>query len=377
MNILFLVFRDIKNPSSVGGDYYLWELAKGLHDLGNNVTFLCYKFKGSNNRENIDGIQIMRLRGLFALPLKMLRTYFKEFKGKYDIIIEEAIGGQRFPYFASLYIKEPLIAVWHQKHEKIFYEQYPYPIAVFLVLIEKMLAIIYRKRIIITPSKGAKQILLSLGFASKNIKIVNDGIGKMFENANSNRARRNIVVCLGKLRRYKRFDQAISTFKAVRKYLNNDYKLVIAGKISEIDYNYLAFLKQFAKKLDLECCVELRTNISEDEKINLLECSKVLLQPSPIEGFSIVVVEANRCGTPVIVSDGVPGDVVKDGYNGFVYPFNDIDASAEQLANLLNNKDLWKKMSINAIHWSKQFTWKKSSLNLQNYLKKLCNQQSK
>ena len=59
--------------------------------------------------------------GYLALPLKILQTYLKEFKGKCDIIIEEAIGGQRFPYFAGLYIKEPLIAVWHQKHEKIFY----------------------------------------------------------------------------------------------------------------------------------------------------------------------------------------------------------------------------------------------------------------
>ena len=47
MKILFLVFRDIKNPSSVGGDYYLWELAKGLHALGNEVIVLCNKFKGS------------------------------------------------------------------------------------------------------------------------------------------------------------------------------------------------------------------------------------------------------------------------------------------------------------------------------------------
>ncbi|TRZ53891.1 MAG: glycosyltransferase family 1 protein [Dehalococcoidia bacterium] len=377
MKVLFLMFRDIKNPSSVGGDYYLWELAKGLHYLGNDVTVLCHKFKGSRNRENIDGIQVIRLGGLLALPLKMLQTYFKEFKGKYDIIIEEAIGGQRFPYFASIYIKEPLIAVWHQKHEKIFYEQYPYPIALFLVLIEKTLAIIYRKRIIVTPSKGAKQILLTLGFSSKNIKVVNDGVGKPFQKPNSDRVRRNIIVCLGKLRRYKRFDQAISTFKVVRKYLNNDYKLVIAGKISEIDSNYLAFLKQFAKKLGVENWVELRTNISEDEKVELLEYSKALLQPAPIEGFSIVVAEANRCGTPVVVSDGVPEDVVIDGYNGFVYHFGDIDASAEQLAKVLNNKDLWKKMSLNAINWSKQFTWKKSSLVLHNYLKKLCNQQSK
>ena len=48
--------------------------------------------------------------------------------------------------------------------------------------------------------------------------------------------------------------------------------------------------------------------------------------------------------------------------------FGDIDASAKQLAKILNNEVLWKKMSINAINWSKQFTWEKSSLVLHNYL---------
>jgi len=348
-------------------------LAKGLNNLGNDVTVLCNKFKGSKNRESIDGIQVIRVIGLLTLPFKIFSIYSKEFKGKYDVVIEEAIGGQRLPFFASIYIKEPLIAVWHQKHEKIFIGQYPYPIAIFLVLVERMLAIIYQKRIIVTPSKGAKQNLLTLGFSNKKIKVVNDGVGKIFQNPKSNRIRKNIVVCLGKLRRYKRFDHTISTFKVVRKHLSKEYKLIIAGKTSEIDQKYVPFLHRFAEKLRVNNWVEIRANISEDEKLKLLEYAKVLLQPSPIEGFSIVVAEANRCGTPVVVSDGVPEDVVIDGYNGFVYPFGDINASVKALAKILNNEGLWKKMSTNAINWSKQFTWEKSSSILQKYLIEICN----
>ena len=371
MKILFLVYRDIKNPSSVGGDYYLWELAKGLHELGNEVTVVCNHFKESENIEVIDGIQVIRLHGSLSLPVKIFNLYMKELKSKYNIVIEEAIGGQRFPYFASLYIKEQLIAVWHQKHEKIFIEQYPYPIALLLTLLEKMLAIIYRKRMIITASKGAKEKLLTLGFSRNNIKVVNDGVGILFQNPNIHKVRKNIVVCLGKLRRYKRFDQAVSILLFVRKYLNEDYKLVIAGKISEIDSKYLVFLKRYAKKLRAKDWIEFRTNISEEEKLQLLETAKVLLQPSPIEGFSIVIVEANRCGTPVVVSDGVPRDVVIDGYNGFVYTFGDIETAAKKLAKILNNNDLWEKMSKNAINWSQQFVWSKSVNNLFEILKRL------
>lgn len=368
LKILFLIFRDIKNPSSVGGDQYLWELAKGLHTLKNEVTILCSNFRGSKDFEEINGLSVIRLRGSITLPLKVLRYYFKYMRKEDGVVIEEIIGGQRLPYLGCLYIKKPLFAIWHQKHEKIFHEQYPYPIALLLDAVERLLAIIYRKKTIITASKGSKQKLLTLGFSNNNVKVINDGVGKQFHNPKTDRKRKNIVVCLGKLRRYKRFDQAITIFKLAQKNLTEKHKLIIAGKISEIDSSYLNFLNQFAKDLCVNEFVEIVTNISEYEKVKLLERSKVLLQPSPIEGFSIVVAEANRCGTPVIGSDGVPGDVLVDKHNGFVYPFGAVNAGAKALATLLNDDLIWKKLSENSINWSRQFTWKKSSKLLHEYL---------
>ena len=180
MNILFLVFRDIKNPSSVGGDYYLWELAKGLTLLDHNVTLICNRFEGSKEKEVIEGVEVIRVKGFFSLPFKIFRLYLKQLKKNFDIVIEEAIGGQRIPYLAGFYIKKPLFAVWHQKHSRIFQEQYPYPVSIFLSAIERLLAKIYRKRIIITPSRGAKKKLLTLGFLQNNVKVVYDGVGKIF-----------------------------------------------------------------------------------------------------------------------------------------------------------------------------------------------------
>ena len=159
MRILFVVYRDIKNPSAVGGDLYLWELAKGLSTLGNHVTIVCSSFQCSKMREVIDGVTIVRLTGVWRLPFKIFKLYFEKLRGTYDIIVEEALGGQRFPFLCKVYVDEPLFAVWHQKHDKIFHEQYPYPIAVFLSFLEYFQARLYRNSIIINPSKGAKEIL--------------------------------------------------------------------------------------------------------------------------------------------------------------------------------------------------------------------------
>jgi glycosyltransferase involved in cell wall biosynthesis len=360
LRFLFLVYRDFKNPNAVGGDFYLWELARGLAKLGNKVTLLCSSFKGAKSLEIIEGVEINRINSVWRLPLRIFNEYLKKSKGNFNVIVEEAIGGQRLPYFGTIYVKEPLVAVWHQRHNKVFREQYPFPIAIFLSLLEFFQALLYRNRTIVTPSEGAKEKLMSLGFKYEKVKVVYDGVGSIFDSAETKSARENVLVYLGKLRRYKRPDHAILALVQVLTRAKKPCKLIIAGKASEIDRGYIDWLRNLANRLNVGDLVEFRINISEEEKLKLLEKSRLLVQPSPVEGFSIVVAEANRCGTPVVASDGVPRDVVINGLNGLVYRFGDIDALAMNIVRLIDDDVLWDKMSKDAHQWSQQFTWENS-----------------
>jgi glycosyltransferase involved in cell wall biosynthesis len=361
MKVLFLVYRDFMNPDAVGGDLYFWELAKGLSKIGHAVSILCSKFPGSKDEENIEGIRIIRVNGQWTLSFKIFKQYFQKFKGNVDVVIEEAIGGQRFPFFSTLYVIKPLVAVWHQRNSKIFREQYALPLAEGLSFLELLQARLYRNRTIVTPSRGAREQVLLLGFKRENVKVVYDGVPLDFLENGSSSKRQNVIVCLGKIRRYKRPDHAILALANIVKVSNTQCRLVIAGKVSEIDRVYLVELNNFAKKLGVSDQVDFKLNISEEEKIGLLKTAKVLVQPSPVEGFSIVVIEANACGTPVVVSDGVPGDVVVNGYNGFMYPFGNIEKFSALTNQLLSDNTVWEKMSSNAHYWAHNFTWKKSS----------------
>jgi glycosyltransferase involved in cell wall biosynthesis len=360
LRFLFLVYRDFTNPNAVGGDFYLWELARGLAKLGNKVTLLCSSFQGAKSSEIIEGVEINRINSVWRLPLKIFSEYLRKLKGNFNVIVEEAIGGQRLPYFGTIYVNEPLVAVWHQRHNKVFREQYPFPIALFLSLFEFFQARLYRNRTIVTPSEGAKEKLMLLGFKSEKLKVVYDGVGSIFDSAKTKSARENVLVYLGKLRRYKRPDHAILALVQVLKRAKKPCKLIIAGKASEIDRGYIDWLRNLAKRLNVGDLVEFRINISEKEKLNLLEKARLLVQPSPVEGFSIVVAEANRCGTPVVASDGVPRDVVINGLNGLVYCFGDIEALAMNIVRLIDDDVLWDKMSKDAREWSQQFTWENS-----------------
>jgi glycosyltransferase involved in cell wall biosynthesis len=73
-----------------------------------------------------------------------------------------------------------------------------------------------------------------------------------------------------------------------------------------------------------------------------------LVLPSSSDNKPLVTNEAMACGLPVIVSDrtGVwgPGDIVRDGENGFVYPCGDVGALAEAMRKLANDPDLRRRM---------------------------------
>lgn len=342
-------------------------MAKGLSNLGHNVTILCSSYIGSKSKQIIAGVEIIRLQGSLSLPFRILEEYQKRLKGNVDVVVEEAIGGQRLPTFATLYVKEPLIAVWHQKHDKIFREQYPFLMAISLSCFEFFLARLYRNRIIVTPSRGAKEKLMPLGFRDKNVRVVYDGVDLSYTDQPLNQ-RENLILFLGKLRRYKRPDHAILALKQVISLTKTPCKLVIAGKASEIDGSYITSLRNLADKLGVGNLVHFKINISESEKEEVLCKARLLIQPSPVEGFSIVVMEANRCGTPVVASDGVPKDVVVNGLNGLVYPFGDINASAKHITRLLTDEVFWSKMSKSASDWSSQFTWENSVLQFEKVL---------
>ena len=360
MKILILAFRDWTNPFTAGGDIYMNELAKRLAARRHSVTFLCSKFAGCEDEEFREGIQIIRLGNAFVMFLKVFVYYLKHLRGKFDLVIEEIIGGQRVPFFSSMYVSEPLIVVWHQRNTKIFLNQYPLPIALFLCLLEYFLAIIYRKRTIVVPSQSTLADITQMGISNANVHIISPGVGDHFFNISQRDVditnHEPLIVYLGKIRRYKCIHHALLAMKLlVQEY--PECRMIIAGKRSDFDVKYEKILRSIAFHLGLSDKVKFKLNISEKEKIRLLKASRALVLPSPSEGFGIVIIEANACGTPVVVSDRIPRDAVIHMHNGLVVPFGNVNSLALAIYQLLTEDELFLRMSENAYNWAQNFTW--------------------
>lgn len=93
------------------------------------------------------------------------------------------------------------------------------------------------------------------------------------------------------------------------------------------------------------------------ELARLYRSSDVFLFPTLVEGMPLVVLEAMACGLPVIVTANGPGDIVRDGIDGFVVPARDPEAIAGCLDALHRDPELRDAMGRRAAQRAAEFGW--------------------
>lgn len=87
------------------------------------------------------------------------------------------------------------------------------------------------------------------------------------------------------------------------------------------------------------------------------EDADVLVLPTLGEGLGLVVLEAMASGLPVVVSANGPGEVVRQGVDGFIVPAGDAEPLADRLRALADSPELRLKMGAAARIGAVSFDW--------------------
>jgi glycosyltransferase involved in cell wall biosynthesis len=355
LRVLFFATRDWYHPATTGGDITMWENARYLASKGHDVTFVAANFPGAARRETLEGIKVVRLGGIHSLWLRTFLYYMSRGRGRCDVVVTEGFGGSRIPRLAPLYVREPVITEWHQIHRDLFAAQYPKLLNAPLNLLERLTAWVHRNTLVRAGTEEWQRAFPKLGFKPENVFLVpvsirDDWLGL----TNGARASDPTILWLGKLRRYKCPDHAVKAMALVVRQVKAA-RLVIAGRRDDLGYE--KELRNLVRRLGLEASVDFRFDLSEEAKRSLIGESRIVVLPSAVEGFGIVVLEANALGVPVVASTGVPEGAVRDGVNGLRYPFGDIPALADRIVQLLQDEALYSRLSLNASEQAERFSW--------------------
>jgi glycosyltransferase involved in cell wall biosynthesis len=352
--VLFLATRDWYNPATTGGDNTLWENARYLASAGHEVTYVAAGFRGASSEQFVDGLRVVRLGGIHSLWLRTFAYYIARGRGRYDVVVAEGFGGSRIPRFTPLYVREPIITEWHQVHRALFAVQYPRLLNGPLNLLERFTAWVHRNTLVRAGTEEWRQAFSTIGFRLDNAFVVPVSIRDEWLGHPDSPAVGPTILWLGKIRRYKCPHHIVEAMPEVIRQ-NAAAQLVIAGRHDDLAYE--DELRATVERLGLQDHVEFRFDLAEPDKRRLIQDSRIMVLPSSVEGFGIVVLEANACGVPVIASTGVPEGAVRDGFNGLRYQFGDIQALAGQIVRLLGDAALYASLSDNAMKNAKRFAW--------------------
>jgi glycosyltransferase involved in cell wall biosynthesis len=197
-------------------------------------------------------------------------AYYRQFTPKF-------IRKARTIATVSRFSKEDIVAQYHTEAEKI--------------------AVVYN---------GIKDIFTPTSFDEQyTVKETHTGGAEFFLYAGAIQPRKNIINLL----------KAFSIFK---RRMQSSLKLVLAGRLAWKNDEFLELLKTYKYRED----VVLTGYLEEKNLASLMAAAYAFVYPSFFEGFGVPVVEAMRCGVPVLTSKDSAMEEISQGAALYFDPAN-------------------------------------------------------
>jgi glycosyltransferase involved in cell wall biosynthesis len=354
LRILALNWRFVEHPQAGGAEINIFEQARRWVRQGHQVTLICAdpgpKYAPQRN-EIIDGISVRRIGNRLSVYLFALIYYLLHVRS-FDYIVDISNG---IPFFTPLISWTPGVLVVHHVHGLQWFREFPYLFAAIGWFLEsRVVPFLYRNWPIIAVSSTTREDLIDLGFDSRNISIVYNGINcpapASITGTQLNHDDKRRIVYLGRLKRYKRIDRLVRMMPELRARVSNIH-LDIAG-----DGDARVEIEHLVHQLNLEDCVTIHGYVSEARKAEILSIASVFATPSMHEGWGLSVIEANAYGCPAVAYD-VPGlrMSIRNGETGLLAV--DDRSYLDALVRIITNSEFRNRLSEGARRWAAQFNW--------------------
>jgi glycosyltransferase involved in cell wall biosynthesis len=314
MNIVWLTWKDLKNPLAGGAEVVNEALAKRLVREGHNVTLLVGGAKGLASYETVDGYNVARVGNRFTAYWKAYRYYKKNFEAGADLVIEEI---NTIPFFSRFYVNTRSVLLVYQLARKVWFTEIFFPLNIVGYLIEPLYIRVLNRQKVVTISDSSRNDLIRHGFKPRNISVVQPGMDLMPVASLEKYFKYDLPTLLsfGAMRAMKRTLDQVMAFEIAKKSLPR-LRLELAGST---EGKYASKVLEYIKKSQYSEDIIVHGRVSEDRKLELMKRAHFIAVTSVKEGWGLIVSEAASQGTPAIVYD-VDGlrDAVGLGKYGFI-----------------------------------------------------------
>ncbi len=208
----------------------------------------------------------------------------------------------------------------------------------------------YKKAHIITVSKEvSNQLINKYSFSRDKITFSSNGVDPKILNTNKLEKKFDLVFC-GRLVPSKGIVDLLEIVAIIKNNTPNISCAIIGSGPLE------NFILETRKNNGLENNITMLGYVSEEEKIDIISSSKILVLPSHEEGWGIVIAEAMACGVPVITYRLSEIKSVWEDSVLWVDPF-DKDDFVNNVNLLLKNELECARMSKQGLEFIKRYSW--------------------
>ncbi len=350
--LLVINWQDPEHPLAGGAEVHFQEVFSRLvHQYDYQVTLLACSFPGAPSETEIEGIRVLRRGSRSTFNFIVPWVYRQELRQEpFDLVIEDL---NKIPFYTRFYIATPKLALLHHFFGRTIYQETHPILATYVYLTERSVPKLYRGIPFVAVSQSTKEDLVRHGIPERDVTVIYNGVSDFyfptFEVYD-----RPTVLYLGRLKKYKRIDLVLQVFREILREIL-DARLLIVG-----DGDARPGLMQLAKDLGLESSVTFTGFVSEEAKRTYLQKSWVILNTSPKEGFGLVVLEAQACGTPAVVLNS-PGlrETVRHGETGWIA--SSLEEMTQQTLQILKDPSLRTRMGKAAVNWARTFSWDRAA----------------
>lgn len=355
--LLFLSWRDKKNPKNGGAENFTHELMKRLVKKNYEVHHFSCGFKNSKNHETIDGVNYHRGA---PHPLKVIadaKKFYKE-NGKFHWVIDQR---NTHHFFTKLWLpaSQPRALFIHQTTRELWHTEMHWSTA-WVGHIHEILTLKHQNNYpAFTASHStADELVRDFGFKRDRTIPFHQGLNYQCPPLEKipPKFQEPTFIYVGRFSKYKGIDAAIIAFQKFYKK-NKTGKLYIVGKKNK-NFEENIWKPLLEKYPELEKIVEITGFVSEERRNELMARSHAILVPSHREGWGIIVTEAAAQNTTAIVYPS-PGliEAVDFGRTGIITRERSPQELFESMDQFYQDPKLQEELTQKARAWAETFNW--------------------